>query len=305
MLAFKPVTIQDKSRLEAYLRRTDSYFCDFCFTDIFLWKDFYETFYCIEDDTLFLFYKSFQDKKPCYVMPSGFSKLEKAISMIKEDAKERQIQPIITCLTSEQAKEIEKAYPNVFIVEELRDSADYLYNSTDLINLKGNKYHKKKNLINRFKKTFDNDWRYENMTSKHIDEIWSFYEVWFQKNGEVEESSFLNGEKHAIRIALNHFNELDLQGGLLRLKEQIIAFSIGSKSTEDMFIILIEKADSNVTGAYQMINQQFARANCYNVKWINREEDLGITGLRKAKLSYHPSFIAMKYRAQLMDDGVV
>ncbi len=305
MLAFKPVTIQDKSRLEVYLRRTDSFFCDLCFTDIFLWKDFYETDYCIKDDTLFLFYKSSQDKKPCYVMPIGSNKLEKAISMIKEDAKERQIQPIITCLTSEQAKEIEKAYPNDFIFEELRNSADYLYSSTDLINLKGNKYHKKKNLINRFKKTFDNKWRYENITSEHIDEIWSFYEMWFQKNHGVGENFFLNGEKQAIRLALNNFNKLNLQGGLLRLEGQIIAFSIGSQSTEDMFIILIEKADSNIIGAYQMINQQFARAKCQNIKWINREEDLGITGLRKAKLSYHPSFIAMKYKAKLKDDGVV
>ena len=90
---------------------------------------------------------------------------------------------------------------------------------------------------------------------------------------------------------------MDLRGGILRLDGEIIAFTMGCRSTEDVFVVQIEKADHNIQGAYQMINQQFVLRNCRDVKYINREEDLGLEGLRKAKRSYYPEFLVKKYMA--------
>lgn len=302
MLAFKPITIQAKSELEPYLDRANSYFCDYCFADIYMWKDFFETMYCIEDNTLFLIFKSTSDQTLTYAMPVGYKYIECAISLIREDAKERNIPICISCITEEQMEELKSVYPNDFAFEQLRDFSDYIYRSADLIDLTGNKFHKKKNLINRFKKDHKNNWIYEDITAENIHEIWAFYESWFLDNNE-RESPFLIGERQAIRLALDHFGALNLHGGLIRLNSQVIAFSLGTKSTEDVFVIQIEKANPNIIGSYQMINQQFALANCQNSMWINREEDLGIMGLRKAKLSYHPAFLSMKYLAKLRKNG--
>ena len=106
------------------------------------------------------------------------------------------------------------------------------------------------------------------------------------------------GETCAIGTGLNLFKELGLRGGLLRLDGNVIAFTFGSKASDDMFVVQIEKADHNIDGAYQMINQQFVQRNCTEVKYVNREEDLGLEGLRKAKRSYRPEMMGVKYCAK-------
>ena len=105
------------------------------------------------------------------------------------------------------------------------------------------------------------------------------------------------GETCAIGTALNSWDALGLRGGILRLDGEVIAFTFGCQATDDMYVVQIEKADHNIAGAYQMINQQFVKRNCTEVLYVNREEDLGIEGLRKAKRSYHPAFMAKKYMA--------
>ena len=105
------------------------------------------------------------------------------------------------------------------------------------------------------------------------------------------------GETCAVSRGLDNFKALDLRGGILRIDGEVAAFTLGCRSTDDVFVIQIEKADHNIPGAYQMINQQFAIHNCRDVKYINREEDLGIEGLRKAKRSYYPELLVKKYAA--------
>jgi hypothetical protein len=298
MLGFKPVRLENKEEIKYYLKMANSSFCDLCFVDMFIWKDQFNTQFCIKDGYLFLKAESFPDRTPIYISPVGEGNFIKSVRYIFEDARERRIPLIITCLSDEQKDELKRSFPEQILIEELRNSADYLYRSEDLISLKGNKFHSKKNHINHFKKTYENRWKYEEIRLENIREVMDYYRKW-QKQNEDKKQSLLQGEERAIQLAFEHFTELNLRGGLLRLDGNVIAFTLGAQSTDDMFVIQIEKADSHISGAYQMINQQFAETNCQDVLWINREEDLGIEGLRKSKLSYHPASLKMKYTAKL------
>lgn len=299
MLDFKPIHIEDMSEINSYLEELDSYLCDYSFVDMFLWKDMYQTKFCIKDKFLFLSVVSFPQKIPMYIFPIGQGDFEHALKILSLDAKKRNIPLKITAISEKMKEKFETAFPNKYQFTNLRDQGDYVYNSNDLIYLKGNKYHSKKNHINNFMKMYENLWRYEAISLENMDEVKEYSSQWFEKNADRKETDSIIEEKKALKRAFCHYTTLQLKGGLLRLDGKIIAFSIGSQSIskKDMFIVHFEKADSSIIGAYQMINQQFAIANCQHMKWINREEDLGVEGLRRAKLSYYPAFITHKYIA--------
>ena len=296
MMNFNPITIKNMEEIQSHLQRANSPFCDHCFVDIFIWKDHFKTHFCILDDILFLKTEAFPTGTPIYIAPIGPSDFIKAVPYIHEDARQRSVPFIMTSLTLGQKKILEETFPDEFSFEELRNSADYIYSSSDLISLKGSKFHSKRNFINRFKKVFENRWVYENITPDNREEVLRYYDEWRLKQVEKGQD-FFQGEYAAVRLALENFEALGLLGGLLRLDGRIIAFTFGVQSSNEMFTIQVEKAHSDIPGAYQMINQQFVIANCQEVRWINREEDLGLEGLRKAKLSYHPAVLAMKYKA--------
>lgn len=296
MLPFKPITLQDQPEIEFYMKRESSYFCDYCFADVFMWKDQFQTQFVIQDHLLFMKVKT-SDQTPMYIAPIGTGDFISSITEAAEDAKESGIPFMMACLSEKQKKAMETSFSDQFVFQELRDLEDYIYRSHDLITLSGNKFHSKKNHVNHFMKQYQNRWKYEAIRASNMKETMSYYEKWRVQNHEKEQI-LLMGEDRAIRNAFENFETLHLCGGLLRLDGHIIAFTIGTQATEDMFVIQVEKADPCIPGAYQMINQQFAIANCQHVSWINREEDLGIEGLRKAKLSYHPAFLGIKYMAK-------
>ena len=162
-----------------------------------------------------------------------------------------------------------------------------------LATLSGKKLQSKRNLVNRFKAAYEGRWTYENMTKDNIKDAFAFHVHWCNLNGCALERDF-QGETCAIVQALHNFDYLNLRGGLLRLDGEVIAFTFGCKATDDMYVVQIEKADSNIPGAYQMINQQFVQHECTGYQYVNREDDAGSEGLRKAKLSYRPAFLVEK-----------
>lgn len=297
MLDFKPIHIREQNKINHYLKQTGSYICDHSFVDIFLWKDIYNTEFSIKDDFLFMKVKPLPHNLHMYIFPIGIGNLRAAIEELYKDAKGREIPFIMTAIREEEKEKLEKIYPNKFSFTILRDKADYVYESFDLINLRGNKFHNKKNHINYFTRVYENSWNYEEICAENIKEVKQFCQNWF--NYHKDDNGYFEEEKKALKNAFDYFSPLNLRGGLLRLDDKIVAFSLGSLSKKDMFIVHFEKADSNIKGSYQIINQQFSKHHCQHVKWINREEDLGIEGLRKAKLSYHPAFLVYKYMAVL------
>ena len=205
-------------------------------------------------------------------------------------------------VAEDMIERMEACCPGQFDYSYNEGSADYVYLSEKLQTLSGKKLQTKRNLVNRFLAAYEGRWSYEDITPDNVREALKFHFKWCELNGCMRDKAFF-GETCAIGIAFNNWSALDLRGGILRLDGEIIAFTFGCQATDDMYVVQIEKADHNIAGAYQMINQQFVKRNCTNVMYVNREEDLGIEGLRKAKHSYYPVFLSKKYVAVPKGEG--
>lgn len=296
MLSFREITIEDKARVEKCASAYNYHLCEHCFTDLYIWRGHYQTRICFLENFLLVRMQTLDEQKIMYLAPIGTGNLSRAIQLIEQDAQDNGVPFIMTSIAEAMIPRIEEILPGYFNYNANEDGADYIYLSEKLQTLSGKKLQSKRNLINRFLSMYEARWSYEDITEQNRHEVFQFHISWCQQNGCLKDQSFW-GETCAIGIALNYFDQLDLCGGVLRLDGDIIAFTFGSQATEDMFVVQIEKADHEIPGAYQMINQQFVLHNCLGVKYINREEDLGLEGLRKAKRSYHPEMMGVKYWA--------
>lgn len=196
-------------------------------------------------------------------------------------------------MTPEYFAQLEEWYPGRFQIEYDRDSADYVYESEKLATLSGKKLHGKRNHINKFKSLFEDRWSYESMTKDNLEECFQMALKWRTEN-DCEDDDEKRGEMCVALNSLRLFEELHLTGGVLRIDGKVVAFTIGEPICEDTYVVHIEKAYADVQGAYTMINQQFVEHECMNYKYVNREDDTGAEGLRKAKLSYRPVFMVEK-----------
>ena len=294
MLPFRPTKITDKEDYDKIVKPLNSLLCAHCFVDLFIWKGAYDTQICIQDG--FVFLKQKLGDETIYTFPLGKGDTKKAVEELMQDAKDRGVNFNLAAINNEQKEELEKIMPDYFDFVDRRDSQDYIYTSESLITLAGKKLHSKRNFVNRFKSENEDNWSYENITNDNIHEAFEYHLSWCALNKDNEDEDIFN-ETCAISLALKNFDALELKGGLLRLNGKVIAFTLGSRANEDMFIVHIEKADYTISGNYQMINNQFAISNFEGIKYINREEDLGSEGLRKAKLSYNPAMLSDNYSA--------
>ena len=287
-MSFKKVKLEDKSVIDSYLKKVKYRNCDLTFANIFLWSKYYETEFTIIDDMLV--FKT-DKKNPTFFYPIGNKNCKDVLDKVMDYCNDKNIDFKLNIFDVSNFEEIEKMYPNKFNVSYDRDNFDYVYKSEDLINLSGKKYHGKKNHINKFKK--NDDWQYEAITKDNIEECYLMANEWYAQNYDIEDKSKI-AEIKVTKKSLMLFDELGLEGGLIRLNKKIVAFTIGEAICDDTFVVHIEKAFSDVQGAYPMINQQFILHSAKNYTYINREEDMGIEGLRKAKLSYNPVMFVEK-----------
>lgn len=293
MLEFRPLKLEDKEQYDKIVKPLESHLCPHCFTDLFMWKHVYVTYICFDEG--FVFIKQWYKKHPNYMAPLGTGDLGKAVQHIKDNAKMRNAPFTLFAINKEQKQQLAEL-DDKLVFEEQRDNEDYIYTSESLINLAGKKLHSKRNFVNRFKTAYEGRWQYENMTKDNMREMFKFHIDWCEINGDLENDE-IKGETESIALLMKNADYLGAKGGLLRLDGKIIAITIGSQATDDMFVVHIEKADYTIPGAYQMINNQFAINNLADIKYVNREEDMGKEGLRKAKLSYYPEFLAENYIA--------
>ena len=292
MLEFKPIEIKDKDRIEKYFKKENHFLCEYSFTDLFIWSKHYNTQFAEEEG--FIYIKSAgENSSDYYTVPEGEGDFEKAMEKLLEYIENEKRDWLFVSIYEEQKEKLEKYYPNKFEFEENRDNADYVYLAEKLASLSGKKLHKKKNHINKFLREYEGRWSYEELNDDNVKEFFEYQLDWCEMDNQ-----FL-GELCAASVALKNYKELGIVGGILRVDGKIAAVTLGSKSFDDTMIVHIEKADHNINGAYQMINQQFVLHSCQDVKYVDREEDLGIEGLRKAKESYYPEFTTLNYIGRL------
>ncbi len=229
-----------------------------------------------------------------YCFPAGKGNKIKAIEEIVIDGKEREIPFGIFGMNTENAKLLRDNFSAQFDITLERDSFDYIYNSTDLIELTGKKYQPKRNHISFFMR--NNNWSYERITRENISECIEMSEDWLSKS-QSEYKSDLESELKIIKKVFDNYEALGYVGGLLRCDGKVIAYTMGERMNEDTFCVHFEKAYADIRGAYPMINQQFVKNELSGYKYIDREDDVGSENLRKAKLSYHPALLPDKYEA--------
>lgn len=290
MLNFKKAELTDRDAICRILEQSPCYSMEYNFTLLYIWQNQYNMEFAIEDDMLFI--RSGHEKK-AYLFPCGEKNPKRALEKLFEHCPEG-----ITfySLNSDQKQFLEKEYPDRFLFKEDRDAGDYVYLSENLANLKGKKLSSKRNHINRFEAEHS-DWSYENITSENLLEVVKMHELWC-KTQDMEERKGLKEESEAVKLALENFDELELIGGLIRTEGKVVAFSVGDRLNDNTFLVHIEKAFSNINGAYPIINREFVRHNCLDFKYVNREDDAADEGLRRAKLSYQPYEIIKKYVAK-------
>ena len=299
MLSFKTPTIEDKFLIGKILGDTKNFGSENTFGNIFLWRNYFGTKICVYENYLLKMYKD-KEGNIGYASPVGVdignkNECKRIVDILINDAKDRGVNFVLNGLLEEEVKILESIFPNRFSFSEQRDSEDYIYKSSDLVNLKGKKYHGKRNHIAKFKKI--HEFEYEDLLLSNINECSDFIDLWFKENNKQPDIS-LEYEYLAIKEMLLYYKELNFKSGIIRINKKIVAFTAGEELNKDTFVIHFEKAFHNYEGVYSVINNEFAKRNLEKYIYINREEDMGLPGLRKSKLSYHPYILLKRYKAK-------
>lgn len=227
--------------------------------------------------------------------PAGRGDLKHALELLETDSLAHGHPLCMLGVTPDAKDMLEQALPGGFFYIPERDYFDYIYLREDLSLLKGKKYQSKRNHINNFKKRYE--YEYAPITPDLITQCLKLECTWYKANKTEDDAEDLNYERISMTYALNHFDELGLLGGALLVDGKVIAFTFGAPINHDTFGVHVEKADVNYEGAYTVINQEFASRLPEKFIYVNREEDLGIPGLRQAKLSYNPVILLEKSAA--------
>lgn len=298
MIMFKPVTLQDKENIIPYTQKGEYRDNNLSFCNLCSWHFLTGSSYAIVNGQLVI---RFQDRngKAVYTLPFGEGDTGKTLHLLREEAVENKEPWMIFGSLPFLKEELEKYFGPVFQYSCHRDHFDYLYYRTDLSQLKGKNYQPKRNHANRFRKKYQ--YEYIPLTPDILPYCLELAEKWCEKHN-CEEDKNLQFEQRAMTFALEHYDELGLMGGALWINKEIVAFTYGAPVNEDTFCVHIEKADTHFDGAYTVINQEFASHLPEHFVYVNREEDLGIAGLRKAKLSYYPALLLEKCRACMITE---
>lgn len=295
MIEFKDITLADKDIIQSFTLNSWRRNCDLSFSNLCSWRFLYNTQYAIIDN--FLVCRFYADKELAYMMPIGEGDLKPVLEKIIENARElgEPFMMLGVCVGTKD--EIESIMPDKFNFVSNRDYADYIYLRSDLATLKGKKYQPKRNHINKFLRNYP-DYEYKPITPELVSECLALEAEWCKANN-CHEQEALAAERQSLTYALNHFEQLGLTGGVLHVSGKIAAFTFGMPINNQTFDVCIEKANTEIEGAYTMINYEFVNHIPEQYIYINREEDLGIEGLRKAKMSYHPEILLEKCMATL------
>jgi len=299
MLNFTAVQPGDKSLYDPYLRFCGERGCEYSFANMYLWGRQKATFH----QGNLAFFCQF-NRRSVYKFPLG-EYLKPTLDAIISDSQKRGIPCRLTCLTAKDKELLEAWYPGQFYFQPDRDSYDYVYSAEALADLKGKKLQSKRNHCNRFWQAYPHC-SVESITGVNTPAVQAMLESWYAAKLATDPTASFYLEQSAIRRALQNRDALDMEGLALVCDGKIIAMTMGSALSEDTFDIHFEKALEGYDGAYAAVNREFARylRDKYpHLLWLNREDDMGLEGLRKAKLSYHPDRLIEKWWACLKEEG--
>lgn len=295
IIPFRPITASDADVLRSFTMESKCMNCDMNVANLCSWQFLYHTEYAVVDG--FLLLRFLLDGQMTYMKPLGKGDLRHVLQLLVADARSLGDTLRVACVCPCAQEVMEEAMPGAFTFATNRDSADYLYLREKLVTLSGKKLQPKRNHINKFKRLYPN-YEYRPMTSEMVPDCLRLAEEWCLTN-DCREQRAAMAEQRMMAYALSHMEELHILGGALFVEERMVAFTFGARINKDAFDVCVEKADTHYEGAYAVINNEFASHLPEDITYINREEDLGLEGLRKAKLSYHPDLLLDKMTATL------
>lgn len=300
MLDFKRITPEDREIYQKYLCCGTQRGCEYSFVNMRIWG----RQYIAEAHGHAVLFSQF-NRRTVYPFPVGTGDKKAVLEAIMEDAQQRGIPCRLTGLLAEDVRTLETLFPGKFRIHSDRDSFDYVYDINDLADLKGRKYQRKRNHCNRFRQEFPH-YEVAPITEALLPQVRKLSEKWYAQKLEEDPLGDYHMEKAALSRALEHYSALGLDGLVLYCGEEMVAFTMGSFQCCDTVDVHFEKALTEAEGAYPVINSEFARylrSKYPQVQYLNREDDMGLEGLRKAKLSYYPHHMVEKSWACLLEDG--
>ncbi len=297
---FAPITPESKALYERYLSREEGRGCEFSFANLYCWgRQHLATLH----DHIVLF--SQFGPRCVYPYPLGSGDKKAVLDAILADAEARGIPCCITGLSQTAKETVEALYPQKFEFQRNEGSFDYVYSIDDLAKLEGKKYHGKRNHLNRFREAFP-AYTVAPLCKENIGAAKEMARRWYEARLAENPTADYRREEEALEKAFLYYGELELEGLLLLNGEEVLAFTMGSRLSADTFDVHFEKARPDIQGAYVAINCEFARyiqSKYPDIRYLDREEDMGLEGLRRAKQSYHPHHMIKKYRACLREAG--
>lgn len=297
-LKFKEVELKDRELLDRYLKRESGFIGEHNFADLYMWVYEYKSSYALYNDYLYIKMTAPRSGTDFHLMPFGEREgFSQALKILIEEGKRKEGKLYFSSVSRWQKELAEKILGDRVQLVLSRDYADYIYLSEKLIELRGKKLHGKKNHLNRFIKDNEGRWNYEDLDDFNAEEFYAFQLKWASLHDPEE----FKGETAAVKALLEARRELGVKGGLIRLEGKVTAMTLGTEFNSKIFIVNIEKALPGINGAYQIINNEFARRNLRGYKYINREEDMGLEGLRQAKTSYAPELLGEAYEGYYCD----
>lgn len=285
-MIFKKAEIKDKSLLEGFVSNIGDDNCETDFINLLLWQNLYNACFCALDDTLII--KTEFNGEELFLFP--FGNYKKGMEAILEYTSGRY--PVFRAQQGKRFEDFKTVLGDRYEIKEQSGGVDYIYLREDLSGLSGKKYHSKRNHISAFSKQFD--WSYEPIGESNLADVKECANKWYKENAD-RFTKEMETEQSGVFMLIDNFKTLGILGGAIRVEGHIVAFTFASFINGETVDIHIEKALSDYAVAYTVINNQFAKRLPESVKYINREDDLGLEGLKKSKLSYHPAILLKKY----------
>lgn len=289
LAGYKPLELGDKAVIDRHLAADPPATSELTFTNLFMWRHHYRPAWRERDGVLLISLQPADQHMPFGLPPVGAGDLTAAALALLADLAQAGAAPRLCRVGQPALARMDSGRVRARLD---RDQSDYVYASADLISLAGNRFHRKKNHLNRFLKTQPHEYR--PLDESLVAAVLDMQQAWCALR-ECHLDPGLSAEDRAIYEALCNFGRLDYQGGAILIEDRVEAFSLGEPLNPETAVIHIEKGNPEVPGIYAAINQRFAAEAWAGLAWINREQDLGLDGLRQAKESYNPRHLVDKY----------
>lgn len=295
---FRSITINDYDLVWKHCSRYGENSCQHSFINMFTLFEKYGSEISADDDFLYVLRGHLcTESERVYLFPMGGGDAKSAVERILEDAHSHSARVRFETVTSEKAAWLEREFPGVFSIRENRDYAEYIHLSDNLANLPGKAFASKRYDANLFRRKYEGRMSEIIITKEHIAEILDFERKWLCENQESHDKEALELEYREIELQLKYFDELKISGLIIRIDGITQGFVYGAPISDECYDVLIEKGNREFNDIYRILHQDIVRLCAMDYKYINREEDVGAEGLRKAKLSYKPDILLNKYIA--------